>query len=60
MARLSHTHTFVTLAVSPAAYEEIKILLEKADYGHAFIEDFDDGLLIDMQGIALAKKADGT
>jgi len=39
--------------VSPAAYEEIKQKLIAADYGHALHEDREDGVLLDMHGIAL-------
>ena len=42
------THTYAVLDISPAAFEEIHRLLEKADYHHCFIGD-----VIDMHGIAL-------
>lgn len=42
------THTFVTMEVSRAAYDEIAGKMRDAGYGHAFV----DGL-IDMHGIAL-------
>lgn len=47
------TYTYVTLEVSHAAYQEIKDKLEAAGYHHAFHEDREDGVLIDMHGIAL-------
>lgn len=43
------THTYATLEVSKAAYDEIRKKLEDAGYQHAFHEDG----LIDMHGIAL-------
>lgn len=45
---LRSTHTFVTLDVSQAAYDEIAGKLRAADYGHAFV-----GSAIDMHGIGL-------
>jgi hypothetical protein len=51
------THTYVILKVSPAAYAEIKEKLEKAGYEHAFHDGRDeDGIVIDMHGIALAEE----
>ena len=50
------TYTYVTMDVSPAAYEEIKQKLIAADYGHALHEDREDGVLLDMHGIALKLK----
>lgn len=52
---MSYTHTYVILDVSNAAYDEIKRKLEAADYSHAFHEDREYGIVIDMHGIALAK-----
>lgn len=53
------THTYAILEVSAACYEEIKTLLEKAGYQHAFIKT-DQAEAIDMHGIALAiKDSDG-
>lgn len=46
------THTYATLEVSAEAYDEVKRLLEKAEYHHAFHEG-----LIDMHGIALERGA---
>lgn len=54
------TYTYVTLEVSSAAYQEIKALLEKAGYQHAFHEDRQDGVLIDMHGLALKEGSDGS
>ncbi len=49
---LNVTHTYVTLEVSAAAYDEIHKKLADAEYQHAFM---DDGA-IDMHGIALIKE----
>lgn len=46
------SRTFALLKVSKAAFDEIRLKLEAAGYGHAFHED-DGGLTIDMHGIAL-------
>ena len=43
------THTYALLAVSRAAYDEIKAKLLAADYGHAINEKGE----IDMHGITL-------
>lgn len=48
------THTFATLEVSAAVFDEVMEKLQAAGYDHAFI-DQGDGLLIDMNGIALKK-----
>jgi len=50
------THSYAILEVSPAAYAEIHVLLVKAGYEHAFHEQ-DEGIVIDMHGIALRAKA---
>jgi hypothetical protein len=47
------THTYATLGVSQAAYDEIAEKLRAAEYHHAF-----DGPLIDMHGIALEPPAE--
>ena len=49
---IRQTHTFATLAVSKAAYEEIKQKLLAAGYQHAIFES-DNQEVIDMHGIAL-------
>ena len=54
------TYTYAVLAVSHAAYTEIKAKLEAAGYQHAFHEDRDDGIVIDMHGIALSNEEKGT
>jgi hypothetical protein len=46
------THTYVTLAVSLRAYNEIKDKLVKGNYAHVFTHDN----LIDMSGIALDRQ----
>ena len=56
------THTFVTMEISAAAYDEIASKLLEAEYNHAFLDGAaaDGGTAIDMHGIALvrAKEAD--
>jgi len=47
------THTYAVLEVSPAAYEEIRSLLEAAGYGHVRVNRGGQ-VLLDMHGIALA------
>ena len=47
------THTYAMLEVSRAAYHEIADKLREAGYGHAFHEERDGGVVLDMQGIAL-------
>ena len=49
------THTYVELDISPAAYDEIRMKLEAADYGHCFM---DDGT-IDMHGLGLVRQVMG-
>lgn len=48
------THTYAVLDVSPDVFQEIRNKLERAGYGHTFIDRADGGLEIDMHGIALA------
>jgi hypothetical protein len=52
MGNPRQAHTYVTLEVSVAAYNEIAAKLREAHYHHVFT---DDGL-IDMHEIALAKE----
>ena len=52
MRRLTGTHTFATLELSEAAYEEIAAKLREADYRHAFLEDG----VIDMHGIGVTRE----
>lgn len=52
MLRHTSTHTYVSLEISEAAYNEIKQKLIEADYRHA-IHDTPDGGYIDMQGLAV-------
>lgn len=47
------TYTYAVLEVSHAAYAEIKAKLEAAGYQDQFHKDREDGVLIDMHGIAL-------
>lgn len=56
MPRLRSTHTFVTLVISPEAYEEIKQKLLAAGYNHSFVYDFNDEETIDMHGIGLVEE----
>lgn len=52
---LPSTHTYAVLAVSPAAYAEIRAKLAAAGYEHTFhVEDGEE--VIDMHGIALGKE----
>lgn len=46
------TYTYAILEVSTAAFEEIAGKLRAAGYDQAF-HDEDDGVVIDMHGIAL-------
>jgi hypothetical protein len=60
---MSYTHTYVTLAVSKAAFDEIKDKLYEAGYAHAFefhkhVEDAEP-YLIDMHGLALTRDGEG-
>jgi hypothetical protein len=48
-ARATQTHTYVTMALSAAAYAEIKQKMLEAGYDHAFGSDGE----IDMNGIAV-------
>lgn len=50
MTPLRQTHTFATLEISGAAYDEIRAKLVDAGYQHAFIDD-----AIDMSGIGLVR-----
>ena len=49
------THTYAVLEVPSTVYAAVRALLSRAGYSHAF-HDGRDGEVIDMQGIALAKK----
>lgn len=48
------THTYVTLPVSKAIYDEIRAKLVDAGYEHTFNKEGADAEVIDMNGIALA------
>lgn len=50
------THTYAVLEVSPAVYAEIRAALETAGYDHVFHTDAQHGVVIDMHGIALARR----
>jgi hypothetical protein len=50
MRHITQTHTFATLEVSQAVFDEIAAKLREAGYDHSFV----DGL-IDMHGIALER-----
>jgi len=52
MAKLTATHTYAELELSPAAYDEIAGKLKEAGYDHVFM---DDGT-IDMQGIGVTRE----
>lgn len=49
---ITATHTYVTLEVSGAAYEEIATKLREAGYDHVFMDDGE----IDMHGLALVMR----
>ena len=49
------TYTYAILNVSPRTYTEIAERLKAAGYQSAFQEEGDDGVVIDMHGIALAR-----
>lgn len=49
--RLTGTHTFATLEITPLAYDEIRSKLSDADYQHAFI----DRGTVDMHGIGVTR-----
>ena len=57
------THTYATMAVSEATFNEISQKLHEADYGHAIT--YEDGaqtpipVLLDMHGIALVPEENG-
>lgn len=51
--RLTGTHTLALLALSPAAYAEVRDKLAAAGYHHAFAE----GGLVDMSGIGIVDSA---
>ena len=48
------TYTYCVMHVKPETYEEIAKLLRDAGWHQAFHEDRDDGIVLDMHGIALA------
>jgi hypothetical protein len=58
---MRQTHTYVTLDVSRAAFDEIKAKLEAADYSDAFAVDVNTGEVaeIDMHGLALTVEDEG-
>ena len=55
--RLTQTHTYAELVVSPECYNEIMHKLQDAGYDHAFHPD-GGRVLIDMHGIALSRNPD--
>ncbi len=52
------TYTYAILEVSPSTFNEIKSKLEEAGYQEAFHQE-DEGLLIDMHGMALKENHEG-
>jgi hypothetical protein len=46
-------HTYAILDVSAETFREIQLKLEAAGYQHAFTEDLDGQLVIDLHGVAL-------
>jgi hypothetical protein len=53
--RLRQTHTYVTMEISSAAWEEIAQKMREAGYDHVFMDDGE----IDMHGIAVVKYGNG-
>lgn len=53
---IDYTYTFATMEVSQATYDEIAGKLREAGYDHAFVKS-DDGVLLDMHGVAIAPPA---
>jgi len=47
------TYTYVLMEVSPSTYKEVRKKLEEAGYFKALHQDREDGILLDMHGIAL-------
>lgn len=56
---MTHTRTFVTMDLSPAAYEEVASKLREAGYKHAFHDDGEGRILLDMHGIACGRGEGG-
>ena len=50
------THTYVELEVSKQCWTEIFKLLDAAGYQHAFHQQGNGPIVIDMHGIALVRK----
>ena len=57
-APLVRTHTVTALAVSPETFAEITRLLREAGHDHVF-HLADQGILIDMTGLALVERTPG-
>jgi hypothetical protein len=57
MPRLTATHTYAELELSPAAYDEIAEKLKAAGYDHSFMvgEDVNGHDTIDMHGIGVTR-----
>lgn len=55
-SNLRHTRTYVVMQVSDAVFEEIKILLLEAGYGHAIGDTEEFGEILDMHGIGIGKR----
>lgn len=53
---LRSTRTYAILELSAGAYEEIKGKLLAAGYQHALHQDRTHGLVLDMDGIAIAEE----
>jgi hypothetical protein len=54
---MSETHSYVTVEIGQAAYQEIRAVLDKAGYQHTFINQTDGRELIDMRGLAVTTEA---
>lgn len=57
---LRSTRTYVVLEVPEEVFTFIHLALGQAKYDHAFLEDPEHGVVIDMHGIAIAKQAGTT
>ena len=53
---ITNTRTYSVLELSPKSFNEIKDKLEKKGYRSKFLEKEDDGLIIDMIGIAIKEE----
>ena len=52
------TYTYAILDVSAETFREIQLKLEAAGYHHAFHEDAEGSLVIDLHGVAIRDEDD--